>query len=163
MAVPASTTQGDHMVTGTLRAADIDFPPGSIENVDIKSTAAIAASKQEHQHAICARQVGTSITETIPLHVVLGATCTVREVAVSNIVANIGAATVTVDIKTPQARGDTDPARFSVSGADKQAVGEFAARIYKSRPPEPYKGKGVRYTGQYIRRKVGKAFAGAGG
>ncbi len=70
---------------------------------------------------------------------------------------------VTVEIKTPQARGDTDPARFSISGADKQAVGEFAARIYKSRPPEPYKGKGVRYTGQYIRRKVGKAFAGAGG
>ena len=68
-----------------------------------------------------------------------------------------------VQITTPQARGDNEPARFSVSGADKQAVGEFAARVRKARPPEPYKGKGVRYSGERVRRKVGKAFAGAGG
>ncbi len=70
---------------------------------------------------------------------------------------------VTVEVATPQARGDSEPARFSVHGADKQAVGEFAARVYRTRPPEPYKGKGVRYAGQRIRRKVGKAFAGVGG
>jgi len=70
---------------------------------------------------------------------------------------------VTVTIEAPQSRGDTDPARFTVLGADKQAVGEFAARLRKSRLPEPYKGKGVRYAGEYVRRKVGKAFAGAGG
>ena len=69
---------------------------------------------------------------------------------------------VAVEIQTPQARGDTDPAKFSVSGADKQAVGEFAARLRKSRVPEPYKGKGVRYAGEHIQRKVGKAFAGGG-
>ena len=67
---------------------------------------------------------------------------------------------VTVEVQTPQARGDTDPARFTVSGADKQAVGELAARLRKTRPPEPYKGKGVRYVGERVRRKVGKAFAG---
>ncbi len=67
-----------------------------------------------------------------------------------------------VTVQTPQARGDTEPARFTVSGADKQAVGEFAARLRRVRPPEPYKGKGVRYAGEYVRRKVGKAFAGAG-
>lgn len=67
---------------------------------------------------------------------------------------------VTVEVQTPQARGDTDPARFTVSGADKQAVGELAARLRKTRPPEPYKGKGVRYAGEHVRRKVGKAFAG---
>ncbi len=66
---------------------------------------------------------------------------------------------VTVEVQTPQARGDTDPAKFTVSGADKQAVGEFAARVRRSRPPEPYKGKGVRYAGEYVRRKVGKAMA----
>ena len=66
---------------------------------------------------------------------------------------------VTVDVQTPQARGDSDPAKFSISGADKQAVGELAARLRKSRPPEPYKGKGVRYAGEQVRRKVGKAFA----
>ena len=70
---------------------------------------------------------------------------------------------VTIEVTTPQARGDTDPARFSVHGVDKQAVGEFAARVRKARPPEPYKGKGIRYSDEHVRRKAGQAFVGAGG
>ena len=69
---------------------------------------------------------------------------------------------LTVEVQIPQARGDNDPAKFTISGADKQAVGEFAARVRKSRTPEPYKGKGVRYAGEYVRRKVGKALAAGG-
>ena len=46
---------------------------------------------------------------------------------------------------------------FKVHGIDKQVVGEVAANIRKIRKPEPYKGKGVRYAGEHIRRKVGKA------
>jgi len=49
------------------------------------------------------------------------------------------------------------PTRFVVEGIDKQAVGEIAAQIRKLRKPDPYKGKGVRYQGEKIRRKVGKA------
>jgi large subunit ribosomal protein L6 len=49
------------------------------------------------------------------------------------------------------------PTRFVVEGIDKQLVGETAARIRKLRKPDPYKGKGVRYQGEQIRRKVGKA------
>jgi large subunit ribosomal protein L6 len=49
------------------------------------------------------------------------------------------------------------PTRFSVSGVDKQKVGEVAAKIRKLRKPDPYKGKGVRYQGEHIRRKAGKA------
>jgi large subunit ribosomal protein L6 len=49
------------------------------------------------------------------------------------------------------------PTRFVVSGIDKQQVGEVAATIRKLRKPDPYKGKGVRYQGETIRRKVGKA------
>ncbi len=49
------------------------------------------------------------------------------------------------------------PTQFSVSGIDKQLVGEVAANIRKIRPPEPYKGKGVKYQGEVIRRKAGKA------
>ena len=52
------------------------------------------------------------------------------------------------------------PARFVVKGADKQQVGLFAARVRAVCPPEPYKGKGIRYEGEYVRRKEGKAFAG---
>jgi large subunit ribosomal protein L6 len=49
------------------------------------------------------------------------------------------------------------PTLFHVAGIDKQQVGEVAANIRKIRPPEPYKGKGVRYQGEAIRRKAGKA------
>jgi large subunit ribosomal protein L6 len=49
------------------------------------------------------------------------------------------------------------PTLFHVSGIDKQQVGEVAANIRKIRPPEPYKGKGVKYVGEVIRRKAGKA------
>jgi large subunit ribosomal protein L6 len=49
------------------------------------------------------------------------------------------------------------PTKFTVQGIDKQQVGEVAANIRKLRKPEPYKGKGIRYAGEYVRRKVGKA------
>jgi large subunit ribosomal protein L6 len=48
------------------------------------------------------------------------------------------------------------PTQIFVKGVDKQQVGEIAAEIRKVRPPEPYKGKGIRYEGEYVRRKVGK-------
>ncbi len=48
------------------------------------------------------------------------------------------------------------PTRIAVRGASKQQVGEIAAMIRKQRPPEPYKGKGIRYEGEYVARKVGK-------
>ena len=48
------------------------------------------------------------------------------------------------------------PTEVIVKGIDKQAVGEIAAQVRKVRPPEPYKGKGIRYEGEYVRRKVGK-------
>ena len=69
---------------------------------------------------------------------------------------------VEVVIETEAARGDTEPARFSVRGIDKQAVGQFAAELRKLRKPEPYKGKGIRYAGEQIRRKAGKVFASGG-
>ena len=49
------------------------------------------------------------------------------------------------------------PTRFAVEGIDKQKVGEVAANIRKLRKPDPYKGKGVRYQGEVVRRKAGKA------
>lgn len=52
--------------------------------------------------------------------------------------------------------------KIHVAGADKQAVGEFAAQVRSKRKPEPYKGKGIRYEGEVVKLKPGKAFAGAG-
>jgi large subunit ribosomal protein L6 len=53
------------------------------------------------------------------------------------------------------------PTRITIRGNDKQAVGEIAAKIRKLRKPEPYKGKGIRYEGEYVRKKAGKAAKGA--
>jgi large subunit ribosomal protein L6 len=55
-----------------------------------------------------------------------------------------------IEFEVPQ------PTRIIVKGSSKQAVGEIAAIIRKQRPPEPYKGKGIRYEGEYVARKVGK-------
>ncbi|MEO6019825.1 MAG: 50S ribosomal protein L6, partial [Knoellia sp.] len=64
-----------------------------------------------------------------------------------------------ITIEAPQGITFTveNPTRFQVEGIDKQLVGEVAANIRKLRKPDPYKGKGVRYAGEHIRRKVGKA------
>jgi large subunit ribosomal protein L6 len=63
-----------------------------------------------------------------------------------------------VVIKPPQGISFEVPDATSVlvKGIDKQQVGEIAAQVRKVRPPEPYKGKGIRYEGEYVRRKVGK-------
>ena len=58
-----------------------------------------------------------------------------------------------ITIETP------DPRKMTVSGADRELVGQVAAEIRRILPPEPYKGKGIRYAGEYVRRKAGKAGA----
>jgi large subunit ribosomal protein L6 len=69
---------------------------------------------------------------------------------------------VKVDIKTPATRGNDVPALFTLLSIDKHRLGQFAADIRKVRPPEPYKGKGIRYADETVQRKVGKAFASGG-
>lgn len=51
-----------------------------------------------------------------------------------------------------------DPTHLTITGIDKHAVGQFAADVRSAKPPEPYKGKGIRYSGEFVRRKAGKAF-----
>ena len=58
---------------------------------------------------------------------------------------------ITIDV--PQ------PTQIVISGCDKQKVGQFAAEVREKRPPEPYKGKGIKYTDEVVRRKVGKTGA----
>jgi len=67
-----------------------------------------------------------------------------------------------VKIKKPEGiQFSVDKNVITVSGVDKELVGQTAARIRKVRPPEPYKGKGIRYQGEQIRRKLGKKAVGA--
>ncbi len=66
---------------------------------------------------------------------------------------------IKVEIEQNSAQAER-PARFTIKGIDKEQVGLLAAQVRTVRPPEPYKGKGVRYVGEYVRRKEGKAFTG---
>jgi large subunit ribosomal protein L6 len=61
-----------------------------------------------------------------------------------------------IEFEVGQEHGTREPL-IIVRGIDKETVGQQAAEIRKIRPPEPYKGKGIRYRGEYIRRKAGKA------
>ena len=65
---------------------------------------------------------------------------------------------VKVNIEVGATRGDEVPAKLTLSAIDKQVLGQFTADIRRVRPPEPYKGKGIRYADEHVRRKVGKAF-----
>jgi len=65
---------------------------------------------------------------------------------------------VKLKIEAAATRGNEVPARFTLTGIDKAQLGQFAAELHKIKPPEPYKGKGIRYAGEHVRRKVGKAF-----
>ncbi|MHC5209738.1 MAG: 50S ribosomal protein L6 [Planctomycetota bacterium] len=64
---------------------------------------------------------------------------------------------VKLPIPTGLACETPQPTQVVIKGADKQVVGQFAADVRAVRPPEPYKGKGIRYEGEYVRRKVGKS------
>ena len=66
---------------------------------------------------------------------------------------------IKIKIDVGATRGNEVPAKFTLSAIDKCLLGQFAADIRKIRPPEPYKGKGIRYSDEHVRRKVGKAFA----
>lgn len=66
---------------------------------------------------------------------------------------------VKVIIEVPATKGNDTPAKFTITGYNKQELGQFAAEVRKVKPPEPYQGKGIRYGGEYVRRKAGKAFA----
>jgi large subunit ribosomal protein L6 len=69
---------------------------------------------------------------------------------------------VKVAIEVAATRGNEVPAKFGMTSMDKCVVAQFASDIRKVKPPEPYKGKGIRYADEQIRRKEGKAFASGG-
>src|SRR3954453_23928051 len=80
-----------------------------------------------------------------------------------NIVLSVGYAnTISLPIPAGVAVTLEGPTKIHVAGPDKQLVGQFASDLRRVRKPEPYKGKGIRYEGEVVKLKAGKAFAGAG-
>ncbi len=82
----------------------------------------------------------------------------VAKIQGTTLVLNIG---FNAPVQMPVPEGLTcevpSPTQIKITGADKQSVGQFAAEVRAVRKPEPYKGKGIRYVGEYVRRKVGKS------
>ncbi|MBI3283144.1 50S ribosomal protein L6 [Candidatus Curtissbacteria bacterium] len=79
-----------------------------------------------------------------------------------NLVLSVGYSHPVVITEAPGIEIETKENKIIVSGADKILVGETAARIRRVRPPEPYKGKGIKYAGEFIRRKAGKTVKAVG-
>ncbi|MDD6479062.1 MAG: 50S ribosomal protein L6 [Oscillospiraceae bacterium] len=80
----------------------------------------------------------------------------------NNLVMNLGFSHQVIVSEVPGIKIEVpEPTKIIISGIDKQQVGQFAADVRKNRPPEPYKGKGIKYVDEYIRRKEGKAAKGA--
>jgi large subunit ribosomal protein L6 len=80
-----------------------------------------------------------------------------------SLVLSVGYAnTIPMDIPAGLAVQLEGPTKIHISGPDKQLVGQFASDLRRVRKPEPYKGKGIRYAGEQVKIKPGKAFAGAG-
>jgi len=80
-----------------------------------------------------------------------------------DLILNVGYSHPVTIKETPGIHIEAKENKILVSGADKVMVGEIAARIRRVRPPEPYKGKGIKYSGEIIRRKAGKAVKAIGG
>ena len=80
----------------------------------------------------------------------------------TNLVMNLGFSHQVIIPEVPGIKIDAPtPNQIIISGADKQQVGQFAAEVREKKPPEPYKGKGIKYSTEHIRRKEGKAAKGA--
>jgi large subunit ribosomal protein L6 len=84
------------------------------------------------------------------------------EVSGNDLVLNLGYSHSVVMSIPEGIKVEVEKSKIRISGIEKQRVGQFAADIRSKRKPEPYKGKGIKYKGEYIRRKAGKRAAGAG-
>ena len=84
------------------------------------------------------------------------------EIKGKNLILSVGYANQITKMIPIELKVETDGAKIHISGPDKQKVGQFAAEVRQVRKPEPYKGKGIRYEGEVVKIKPGKAFAGAG-
>ena len=163
-------------VSGPLGSLQINCPPQIKVKVD--SSAGKVLVENEQPQVCKSKQMHGTIRATIANMVhgvtkgfekkmeIYGTGYNVKEVA-GKLVLQVGYANIVelpipkgikVKIEVPATKGNEVPAKFTITGADKAVLGEFAAEVRRVKPPEPYKGKGIRYADEIVKRKVGKAF-----
>ena len=165
--VTVTYKDGTVQVAGPKGQLDIKLPKGIIvttadKQLELKSTQSSLSNlaglfRSLIQNAITG--VKTGWTKTLEL-VGVGFR---GETSGNELILNLGFSHPVKIVAPPNISFQVTEGKITVSGIDKYVVGEVAAKIRKIKPPEPYKVKGIRYTGEYIRKKLGKAAKAVGG
>lgn len=138
--------------------------------VEVKEDKVTVTRKNETKFAKSLHGLTRSVIANMIKGVIVGHEKTLELVGVgyraakdgNNLVLSVGYSHPVVIAEPPGIALETKENKIIVSGADKILVGETAARIRRVRPPEPYKGKGIKYAGEFIRRKAGKTVKAVG-
>ncbi len=171
IAVPAKVTvtvEKDNLVTvnGPKGALTQKFDPDmniAVENGQISVTRPTDQREHKAQHGLTRALLNnmvTGVTTGFTRKLEIQGVGYKAEKRGNNLVLSVGKSH-TVEFAPPSKdvvfEVEKDGRSFTVSGINKVVVGELAATIRSTRPPEPYKGKGIRYSGEYVRQKAGKA------
>ena len=172
--VKVEANSGHIKVTGPMGTSELDLYPGISVKVD-ESTKEVSVFNERQENRQAVQMHGT--TRALIANMVHGVSKgfetkmeiygtgfsvneqggkLVFQVGFCNPVERKIPQGVKVKIEAKTTRGNDIPATFTLSGTDKCMVGQFAAEIYNIRPPEPYKGKGIKYSDEQIIRKAGK-------
>lgn len=156
------------LVSGSKGELTFAFRPEV--KVEVKDDQVIVTRKNDTKFAKSLHGLTRSVIANMIKGVTVGHEKTLEIVGVgyraakdgNNLVLSVGYSHPVLIAETPGIAIETKENKIIVSGADKILVGEIAAKIRRVRPPEPYKGKGIKYSGEIIRRKAGKAVKAAG-
>ncbi|MBO7638341.1 MAG: 50S ribosomal protein L6 [Treponema sp.] len=167
VAIPAgvTVTVGDNLVTVKGAKGELKQAISNLVKVEVKGAEVVVTPSDETKAASAAHGLYRNLIHNMVTGVSAGFTRALlingvgyrAEVKGKELVMNLGYSNDFIAIIPEGLKVEADQnGKISVSGIDKQKVGEFCAQIRKLRGPEPYKGKGIRYEDEVIRRKVGK-------
>ncbi|MBR6154852.1 MAG: 50S ribosomal protein L6 [Treponema sp.] len=167
VAIPAgvTVTVGDNLVTVKGAKGELKQAISNLVKVEVKGAEVVVTPSDETKAASAAHGLYRNLINNMVTGVSSGFTRALlingvgyrAEVKGKELVMNLGYSNDFIAIIPEGLKVEADQnGKISVSGIDKQKVGEFCAQIRKLRGPEPYKGKGIRYEDEVIRRKVGK-------
>ncbi len=167
VAIPAgvTVTVGDNLVTVKGAKGELKQAISNLVKVEVKGAEVVVTPSDESKAASAAHGLYRNLINNMVTGVSSGFTRALlingvgyrAEVKGKELVMNLGYSNDFIAIIPEGLKVEADQnGKISVSGIDKQKVGEFCAQIRKLRGPEPYKGKGIRYEDEVIRRKVGK-------
>lgn len=167
VAIPAgvTVTVGDNLVTVKGAKGELKQAISNLVKVEVKGAEVVVTPSDESKAASAAHGLYRNLIHNMVTGVSAGFTRALlingvgyrAEVKGKELVMNLGYSNDFIAIIPEGLKVEADQnGKISVSGIDKQKVGEFCSQIRKLRGPEPYKGKGIRYEDEVIRRKVGK-------